>query len=71
MKNKRKFPMNVARFFNPSKTATTAEYNKYGVMVKPSVNQYRKMQEKSSIIVYNAGGTARKVVGANGGVSYK
>ena len=71
MKKKRKFPMNVARFFNPSKTATTAEYNKYGVMVKPSLNQYRKMQEKSSIIMYNAGGTARKVVGANGNVSYK
>jgi len=71
MKKKRKFPVNVARFFNPSKTATTAEYNKYGIMVKPSLNQYRKMQEKSSIIMYDAGGTATKVVDANGNVSYK
>ena len=63
--------MNVAGFFNPSKTATTAEYNRYSVMVNPSINQYRKMQEKSSIIMYNAGGTARKVVDANGNVSYK
>ena len=71
MEKKRKFPMNVARFFNPSKTATTAEYNKYGVMVKPSINQYRKMQERSSIIMYNDGGTARKVFDANGNISYK
>lgn len=71
MKKKRKFPVNVARFFNPGKTATTAGYNMYGVMVKPSINQYRKMQEKSSIIIYNAGGTARKVVDINGNVSYK
>ena len=71
MKKKRKFPVNVARFFNPSKTATTAEYSKYGVMVKPSINQQRKMHERSSIIMYNAGGTARKVVDINGNVSYK
>ena len=68
---KRKFPKDVARFFNPQKTASTAEFNKFGVMTKPSINQQRKMKEKSSIPVYYGGGTAKKVVDYNGRVSYK
>ena len=40
-------------------------------MVKPSINQQRKMKEKSSTPVYSKGGTAQKVVDSNGRVSYK
>ena len=68
---KKKFPKDVVRFFNPQKTATTAEFNSYGVMVKPSINQQRKMKEKRSTPVYSKGGTAQKVVDSNGRVSYK
>lgn len=32
---KRKFPNDVVRFFNPQKSGTNAEYNKFGFLVKP------------------------------------
>ena len=68
---KRKFPNDVARFFNPQKSGTNAEYNKSGFLVKPGTNQAKKMEEISCLPMYNAGGTARKVMDANGNVSYK
>ena len=68
---KRKFPNDVARFFNPQKSGTTAEYNKFGFLVKPGTNQAKKMSEISCIPVYNTGGTARKVIGKYGEVTYK
>lgn len=67
---KRKFPNDVARFFNPQKSGTNAEYNKFGFLVKPGTNQAKKMEERSYIPVYNAGGTARKVIEKYGEVTY-
>lgn len=68
---KRKLPNDVARFFNPQKSGTNAEYNKFGFLVKPGTNQAKKMEERSYIPVYNAGGTARKVIEKYGEVTYK
>lgn len=65
MKNKRKFPKDVARFFNPQKSCTNA------YLVRPGTNQAKRMRERSCIPVYNAGGTARKVVDNLGRVTYK
>lgn len=71
MKKKRKFPKDVERFFNPQKSGTNAEYDKHGFLVRPGPNQAKRMSERSCIPVYNAGGTARKVVDNLGRVTYK
>lgn len=39
---KRKFPNDVARFFNPQKSGTNAEYNKFGFLVKPGTKPSQK-----------------------------
>lgn len=62
---KRKFPQDVARFFNPQKSGTNA------TTLNNGTHQLEKMKESSSIPVYNAGGTARKVVDSLGRISYK
>ena len=59
---KRKFPNDVARFFNPEKSFNP---NSSGI------HQEEKAKEKSNIPVYAFGGTARKVVDAMGNVNYK
>lgn len=71
MKNKRKFPEGVARFFNTQKSCTNDEYDKHGFLVRPGTNQAKRMSERSCIPVYNAGGTARKVIDNLGHVTYK
>lgn len=71
MKKKRRFPQDVARFFNPQKSGTNAEYDKNGFLVRPGTNQTKKMYERSCIPVYSGGGTARRVMDANGKVVYK
>lgn len=53
---KRKFPQDVARFFNPN---------------SGGIHQREKFAEKSNIPVYAFCGTARKVVDAMGNVSYR
>lgn len=62
---KRKFPQDVARFFNPYKSLTNADHLGFGT------HQLEKMKEKSCIPVYDASGTARKIVDSLGNVSYK
>lgn len=57
--NKRKFPKDVARFFNPEKS-----YN-------PKSSGIHQAEKIQGIPVYNAGGTARRITDKNGNVSYK
>ena len=57
MKKQRKFPQDVAMFFNPQKSGTNAEYNKNGILINPGTHQKQKMRCSSNIIVYNDGGT--------------
>ena len=57
MKKQRKFPQDVARFFNPQKSGTNAEYNNNGILINPGTHQKHKMRCSSNIIVYNGGGT--------------
>ena len=46
----RRFPLEVARFFNPQKSGTNAQYDpKTGMLIKPGTHQYEKMKEKSYI----------------------
>lgn len=61
MKKQRKFPKDVARFFN-----TSSEPSFF-----MGTHQIEKMKERSYIPVYNSGGTARKVVGEYGQITYK
>lgn len=46
---KRKFPQDVARFFNPQKSGTNAEYSIDGRMLRPGTHQYEKSKERSYI----------------------
>lgn len=57
--NKRKFPKDVARFFNPEKS-----YN-------PNSSGIHQAEKRQGIPVYNGGGTARRVINQYGKVSYK
>lgn len=43
---KRKLPNDVARFFNPQKSGTNAEYNKFGFLVKPGTNQAKRWRKE-------------------------
>lgn len=62
---KRKFPQDVARFFNPHKSGTNATTLNFGT------HQLEKMRESSYIPVYSGEGTARKVIGKYGEVTYR
>lgn len=42
---KRKFPNDATRFFNPQKSGTNAEYNKFGFLVKPGTNQAKRCRK--------------------------
>ena len=57
---KRRFPKEVASFFNPHKSFS-----------KRGTHQYEKSKESSYVIAYNGGGTARKVMDENGKITYK
>ena len=59
---KRRFPQDVARFFNPEKSFNPKS---------SGIHQREKAAEKSNIPVYALGGTARKVVDAMDNVSYR
>lgn len=55
----KKFPAEVARFFNPHKTGTNAEIDqKTGIVIRPGTHQYEKSKERSYIPVYSGRGTA-------------
>ena len=62
---KKKFPSDVARFFNPIKSGTN------GNLVTGGTHQREKRKQSSYIPVYQGGGTAIKVVGKNGNITYK
>lgn len=49
---KRKFPKDVARFFNPHKSGTNAKYNEKGVLASLGTHQREKSKERSYIPVY-------------------
>lgn len=57
-----KFPQDVARFFNPHKSGTNAQYTKEGMLIAFGTHQREKAQQSSCIPVYNAGGTARAII---------
>lgn len=55
----KKFPADVARFFNPHKSGTNAEISQETRnVIRLGTHQYEKSKERSYIPVYNAGGTA-------------
>jgi hypothetical protein len=62
-KKNRKFPSDVARFFNPHKSGTNTRYNmRNGVIVgviEYGTHQRELARQSSNIPVYSAGGTAR------------
>lgn len=59
---KKRFPSDVARFFNPHKSNPSYPY---------STHQLQKAAWTRPIPVYSEGGTARKVQDTYGRVSYK
>lgn len=62
MKKKRKFPQDVARFFNPHKTGTNElRDTTTGLITRYGTHQAEKAKERSYIPVYNGMGTARCV----------
>lgn len=68
---KRKFHVEVSRYFNPQKSGTNAEFNKNGTMRSLGTHQYQKTKESSYIPVYNKMGTARVSVDRFGNKTYK
>lgn len=70
---KRRFPQDVARFFNPLKSSVIPfdERRKTVNMDQKGTHQYEKSKEASYVIAYNGGGTARKVMDENGKITYK
>lgn len=70
---KKRFPQDVARFFHPLKSLVIPFDGRRKTinMVQKGTHQYEKSKERSYIIAYNGGGTARKVVDKSGKVTYK
>lgn len=66
----KKFPADVARFFNPQKSGTNAEFNQIGMPLKLGTHQQEKNRERSYIPVYTGRGPARRVMGEDGKVKY-
>lgn len=56
---KGKFPKDVARFFNPHKSGTNAEFDKLGMLIHFGTHQREKSKQSSYIPVYQGGGTAK------------
>ena len=73
MKRKRKFPQQVARFFNPLKSIVIEfdEKRKHVNMGQKGTHQYEKSKERSYVIAYDGGGTAKRVLDENGKIVYK
>lgn len=55
---KRRFPQDVARFFNPQKSGTNAEYDKNGMLIHFGTHQREKASQSSCIPVYQGKGPA-------------
>lgn len=71
MKNKRKFPQDVARFFNPHKTGTNELRDiATGLITQLGTHQSEKAKERSYIPVYTKRGPAMRTMDANGRVVY-
>ena len=47
----RKFPMDVARFFNPQKSGTNTIYDEQGRIIRLGTHQEQKRRERSYIVV--------------------
>ena len=47
----RKFPVDVARFFNPQKSGTNAIYDLQGRIIRLGTHQEQKRRERSYIVV--------------------
>lgn len=47
----RKFPVDVARFFNPQKSGTNAFYDLQGRIIRLGTHQEQKRRERSYIVV--------------------
>lgn len=55
----KKFPADVARFFNPHKSGTNAEIDQNtGIVIRPGTHQFEKWKERNYIPVYSGRGTA-------------
>lgn len=71
MKKKRKFPQDVARFFNPHKTGTNELRDiAIGLITRLGTHQSEKAKERSYIPVYTKRGPAMRTMDANGRVVY-
>lgn len=71
MKKKRKFPQDVARFFNPHKTGTNElRDTTTGLITRYGTHQAEKAKERSYIPVYAKRGPAMRTMGADGRVKY-
>lgn len=71
MKKKRKFPQDVARFFNPQKTGTNELRDiATGLITRLGTNQQKIAKERSYIPVYTKRGTAMRTMDDNGRVVY-
>lgn len=70
---KRRFPQDVARFFNPVKSLVIYfdERRKTVYMEQKGTHQHEKSKERSYIPVYTGMGTARRVMDENGNITYK
>lgn len=67
----KKFPADVARFFNPQKTGTNEQRDpKTGLLTQLGTHQQEKNRERSYIPVYTGRGHARRVMGEDGKVKY-
>lgn len=67
----KKFPADVARFFNPGKSGTKGEVCLItGNMIRLGTHQQEKNRERSYIPVYTGRGPARRVMGEDGKVKY-
>ena len=67
---KRKFPQDVARFFNPQKSGSNAEFDINGRLIAFGTHQREKAKRSSCIPVFQGGGTARATIDENGNKIY-
>lgn len=67
---KRKFPQDVARFFNPHKSGTNAEYEKNGRLIALGTHQREKAKQSSYIPVYQGKWPAKATMDRYGNKIY-
>lgn len=67
---KRRFPKDVARFFNPHKSGTNAEFDKSGRLTAFGTHQREKAKQCSYIPVYQGKGPANATIDKYGSKVY-